>query len=111
MSGPKLSTPCACPGCPRLIVLPRPPLAESSLLEQLALLSNPTPVDLDPEEAYSSLSSSKQTKAREADDEDDDDAAEDAAAGREHYLAVGCVVAASSLRARELVPRVRGPSS
>jgi hypothetical protein len=66
-------------------------VTESSLLDQLSLLSNPTPVDLDPEEAYSSLSSSKQTKSRQAEDEDDDDMAEDEAAGRGHYVEVGCV--------------------
>lgn len=73
-----------------------PLAAESSLLDQLSLLSNPTPVDLDPEEAYSSLSSSKQTKSRRAEDEDDDEMAEDEAAGRGHYIDVACVSAASA---------------
>lgn len=76
-------------------------LAESSLLDQLSLLSNPTPVELDPEEAYSSLSSSKQAKGRQAEDDDDDDMAEDEAAGRGHYVEVGCVTGFAAAPKRE----------
>lgn len=60
-------------------------LPEPTLLEQLALLSNPTPADLDPELAYSSLSSSKNAQAKE----DDGLGEEEDKGNRDHYLEVG----------------------
>lgn len=60
-------------------------VAEPTLLEQLALLSNPTPADLDPELAYSSLSSSKNAQIKE----DDGLGSDDDKGGRDHYLDVG----------------------
>ena len=62
-------------------------LSEPTLLEQLALLSNPTPADLDPELAYSSLSASKNARLAGSANGDDDD--EDLLGGRDHYLEVG----------------------
>lgn len=64
---------------------------EPTLLEQLSLLSNPVPTELDPEAAYTSLSASRSGGRQRggSNASDDDDGGEGGAAAREHYVEVG----------------------
>lgn len=64
------------------------PSTEPSLLDQLALLSNPTPTEHDPENAYSSLTATKSLHRAPSEEREQPDL-DDGAEGRAHYVDVG----------------------
>ncbi|CDZ98178.1 Apoptosis antagonizing transcription factor/protein transport protein [Phaffia rhodozyma] len=66
-------------------------MSKLTLLEQLSQLENPTPVDVDPEEAYSSLSAKQKGKGQAIDGAEEEDGSDNDqdGEGRDHYLSVG----------------------